>query len=180
MKELSLNVLDIAQNSVSAGAKHILIAVDESVKDDKLVITIDDDGCGMDSEFLAQVADPFTTTRTTRKFGMGVPLFKMAAEMSGGSFEIESEKGKGTSVRAVFQLSHIDRPPLGDMGSTVSTLVWGSPDIDFTYRHTADENSFEFSTVEAREALGGVPLNEPDVIVWITGYVNEGDASVSA
>lgn len=178
MKELSLNILDLAQNSITAGAENVRIAVSESELADLLTISIEDDGCGMDAAFLARVKDPFTTTRTTRKVGMGIPLFKMEAEMSGGSFQIESEKGRGTKLSASFQLSHIDRPPLGDMADTMTALVQGSPEVDFTYLRGTDRGSFQFSTKEVRETLGAVPLSEPAVLDWIRAYIQEGEREV--
>ena len=179
MKELSLNILDLTQNSITAGAKHIHILVTEKRSEDCLTIGIEDDGCGMDAEFLARVTDPFTTTRTTRKVGMGIPLFKMEAEMSGGDFQIESEKGRGTKLSARFQLSHIDRPPLGDMADTMTVLVQGSPEVDFTYIRSTDQGSFTFSTREVREMLDGVPLSDPAVLDWIREYIKEGEREIS-
>ncbi len=178
MKELSLNVLDIAQNSVSAGAKNIVIEINELESKDIVEIIITDDGCGMSEEFLARVTDPFTTTRTTRKVGMGIPLLKMEAEMAGGSFSIESEVGKGTRVYASFGRSNIDMPPLGDLTGTIITLVQGSPDIDFIYRRRTDKGEYEFSAAEVREALGGVPLDTPEVLVWIREYIEENESNI--
>ncbi len=173
MRELSLNVLDIAQNSIAAGASLITLTVAESVKTDRLNLSIDDNGCGMTEEQLQQVRDPFFTTRTTRRVGMGIPLFRMAAEMAGGSLIIESQVGKGTSVCASFQLSHIDRPPLGDMIDTVVTLIRLNEQLDFIYRHQTDVGFFEADTRSFRDVLGDVSLNEPDVIEWIKEYLTE-------
>jgi len=131
MQELSLNILDVAQNSVRAGATLTEITVDEQPADDRLTISIRDNGCGMAPEQVRQVTDPFFTTRTTRRVGLGVPLLKMAAELTGGSLEITSEPGRGTSLRAVFGLNHIDRMPLGDIAATICSLVQCNPDIDF-------------------------------------------------
>jgi anti-sigma regulatory factor (Ser/Thr protein kinase) len=178
MKELSLNILDLVQNSITAGARNVGIAVSESGMTDLLTLSIEDDGCGMDAAFLAQVTDPFTTTRTTRKVGMGIPLFKMEAELSGGGFQIESEKGRGTKLHASFQLSHIDRPPLGDMADTMTVLVQGSPDVDFLYLRGTDRGSFRFSTKEVRETLGDIPLSEPEVLDWIREYIREGERGI--
>lgn len=133
MRELSLNVLDIAQNSISAGAKLIEIDIREDTAKRLLTIRIADDGCGMTREKLKSVTDPFYTTRTTRKVGMGVPLFRMAAEMTGGSFEIDSEPGKGTVVTALFHTDHVDFVPLGDICSTVTMLICMNTDRDFRY-----------------------------------------------
>lgn len=175
MKELSLNILDIAKNSVSAGAKLISIGVSET--ESRLVITIDDDGCGMDPEFLAQVTDPFTTTRTTRKVGMGIPLLKMTAEMAGGSFDIQSTVGAGTTVTAQFDRFSIDRPPLGDLAGSVVTLVQGSPDTEFVLERKCDGDEYVFDTRQIREIMGGIPLNEPEILQWIQEYIMENESA---
>lgn len=176
MKELSLYILDIAQNSLKAGAANVSIDISET--SETLTVTVSDDGCGMSPELLSKVMDPFTTTRTTRRVGLGIPLFKLAAEQTGGSLEIESAPGRGTTLTASFAGGHIDMPPLGDMPSTVVSLAQGSPDVDFVYTHSLGERSFKLDTVEIRSQLGGVPLCEPDVLEWIEGYVREGEESL--
>lgn len=173
MRELSLNILDVAQNSISAGASLVEINVIEQDFDSTLTVEIKDNGCGMDGETLKKVQDPFYTTRTTRKVGMGIPLFKMAAEMTGGSFEISSEVGKGTLVRAVFKTDNIDFTPLGDVDFTIVTLVTMNTAIDFIYRFKKNENEFVLSTRQLKEILGGVPLSEPEVTVWLKDYLKE-------
>ena len=178
MRELSLNILDIAQNSLSAGAGLVTLTVDEDSGADSLTLRVEDDGRGMDADTLQRVRDPFYTTRTTRKVGMGIPLFRMAAEMTGGSLDIVSEPGKGTAVTASFSLSHIDRMPLGDMAGTVTALIRLNPGVDFVYRHTVDGRSFEMDTGELRAQLGDVPLSEPDVMEWIDGYLREQEDSL--
>lgn len=180
MRELSLNVLDIAQNSISAGASLVTLRVEEDSAADRIVIEIEDNGCGMTLEQIKQVRDPFYTTRTTRKVGMGVPLFRMAAEMAGGGLDIRSRPGTGTVVTASFVRSHIDRMPLGDMCATVSALIRLNPDIDFCYRHTIDGRSFQVDTRELRSILGDVPLNAPEVMEWIDGYLREQMDSILA
>ena len=172
MKELSLNILDIAENSVKARASLTQILLSETAN--TLTLTIADDGCGMDAETVARVTDPFYTTRTTRKVGMGVPLFRMATEMAGGDLNIHSVIGQGTTVTATFALTHIDRMPLGDMAGTVSTLIRLNPDLDFVYRHEVDGQFFELDTRDLREVLDDVPLSEPDVMEWIDGNMAEG------
>ncbi len=174
MRELSLNVLDIAQNSISAGATLIELSVCEDTKNDRLSLVITDNGRGMTPEQLARVRDPFYTTRTTRKVGMGIPLFRMAAEMAGGELVIRSIVGEGTTVTATFGLTHIDRMPLGDMVGTVSALIRMNPHLDFVYRHNVDGQSFELDTRILREVLDDVPLSEPDVMEWINGNMKEG------
>ena len=178
MRELSLNILDIAQNSLSAGAGLVTLTVDEDSGADSLTLRVEDDGRGMDADTLQRVRDPFYTTRTTRKVGMGIPLFRMAAEMTGGSLDIVSEPGKGTAVTASYSLSHIDRMPLGDMAGTVTALIRLNPGVDFVYRHTVDGRSFEMDTRELRAQLGDVPLSEPDVMEWIDGYLREQEDSL--
>ena len=175
MKELSLNILDIAENSVHAHAKHIGIGITE--KAGMRTLTITDDGCGIPPEILETVTDPFTTSRTTRPVGMGLPLLKLAAEQAEGSFSIESscaEADHGTTVTASFRADHIDCIPVGDLASTLVTLVQGSPDIDFTLDITTEAGSKRIDTAEMREILGPeVPLDTPSVLVWLAEAVNE-------
>ena len=178
MKELSLNILDLVQNSITAGAGRVTVTVTESEADDRLSVGIENDGCGMEEDFLRRVTDPFTTTRTTRRVGMGIPLFKMEAEMAGGSFEITSRPGEGTRLSASFQLSHLDTPPLGDMAGTVAAIVQSTPDMELYYEHRTDTGEFLFSTAEIREALGGVSLSEPAVVEWIGEYVRENEQAL--
>ena len=173
MRELSLNVLDIAQNSVAANAALCEIEIVESAKNKELFIGIYDNGKGMTEEQVKSVKDPFFTTRTTRKVGMGVPLFKMAAEMTGGSFDIESEVGVGTRVKATFKTDHLDFTPLGDMCSTVVLLITMNTHMDFLYRYSIDEKEFTLDTRQLKEILGDVPLNEPSISNWIKDYINQ-------
>lgn len=173
MTEISLNVLDVAENSTRAGASLVTILVTADTPHDNLTIIISDDGCGMTPEQVAQVTDPFFTTRTTRKVGLGVPFFKMAAENTGGSFHIESEPGKGTTVTAVFGLSHIDRMPLGDINATIHNLIVYHPDTDFLYIYTYNESSFTLDTRVMREILDGIPLNSPEISTYIMEYLTE-------
>ncbi|MBQ9511554.1 MAG: ATP-binding protein [Lachnospiraceae bacterium] len=174
MKELSLHILDIAENSVKAKASKIEIDITEDTAKNLLTIEIKDNGCGMSEEFLKKVKDPFSTTRTTRKVGMGLSLFESAAQQCDGKLEISSKEGVGTEVSVTFALNHIDRAPLGDMAGTMQTLVGGSPDIDFIYRHKKDGQEFLFDTAQIRETLSGVPLDTPEVILWIGDFINEG------
>ena len=173
MTELSLNVLDVAENSTHAGAKLVEISVITEPSLDRITIIIKDDGCGMSKEKLESVTDPFFTTRKTRKVGLGVPFFKEAAESTGGSFRIESEPGVGTVVTAVFGYSHIDRMPLGDMVSTIQTLIICHSEIDFIYRYQYGDKNFTLDTREFREVLGDVPLSAPEVSSYIKDYLTE-------
>ncbi len=178
MTEISLNVLDVAQNSVRAEASLIEISVEADTAKDTLTIIISDDGCGMNEEQVKSVIDPFFTTRKTRKVGLGIPFYKFAAESSGGSFNIESEVGKGTTVTAVFGLSSIDRMPLGDMTGTIHMLVTLNGHIDFLYRYRVDEREFVLDTRKFREILGDVPFDEPEVSVYIKEYLAENKLEV--
>ena len=177
MKELSLNILDIAQNSIKANAAHVEIALEQ--RGDWLTITITDDGTGMSPEFAAEAANPFTTTRTTRKVGMGLPLFKLAAEQTGGTFSLTSHQAAhegddhGTTVTATFNTAHVDCEPVGDITETILTLIQGNPDLSLTYLYTKDGDELRLSTDEMREILGDtVPLNSPDVLAWARSFLN--------
>lgn len=173
MKELSLHLLDVAKNSVSAGAAHVSITLDED-GDGWLTLAIADDGRGMAPEFLARVTDPFTTTRTTRKVGLGLPLLRLTAEQTGGSLSIDSTLGVGTTLTARFQRRHLDCPPLGDLPGAVALLIQGSPDMELTYRHTTPKGEAALSTAELRDILGDdVSLAEPEVFAWIQDYLTE-------
>ena len=173
MRELSLNILDIAQNSIVAGASLTEILVKEDTVKEELLIGIYDNGKGMTEEQVRNVQDPFFTTRTTRKVGMGIPLFKMAAEQTGGSFRITSQVGVGTKVEALFKTDSIDFTPLGDMASTISTIVCMNEDKDFIYTRKVDDVEFKFSSADIKTILDGVPLSEPSVINWVEGYISE-------
>ncbi len=179
MTELSLHVLDIAENSTKAGASLVSIFIDILSADDTLTITVSDNGCGMSPEQTAKVTDPFYTTRTTRKVGLGVPFFKMAAETAGGTFSITSHPGQGTTVRAVFMLSHIDRMPLGDINATIRQLIVMHPHCDFLYRYRYDERQFSLDTREFREILGDIPLDAPEVSLYLKQYLSENESEVN-
>lgn len=178
MRELSLNVLDVAQNSITAMASLITVEVEEDRLTDTLTIRIIDNGKGMTKEQLLSVKDPFFTTRTTRKVGMGIPLFKLAAEQTGGYFDISSELGKGTEVTAVFKTDSVDFTPLGDMCSTVVMLITMNTDRDFIYKKAVDENEFVLDTRELKNILGEVPLDSPEVVEWIRDYIKENEENL--
>lgn len=165
MEDLSLHILDVVENGTAAGATFIEIEIRKESKADLLEIRIRDNGKGMDAEMLAHVCDPFITTRTTRRVGLGLSLLQQAAEETGGHLDIKSELGKGTEVRAVFSESHIDRKPLGDIGATIVTLIQGNPDIDFRYTSKFDERETEVDTREIRKEIGSeITLNNPTII----------------
>ncbi|MDE5994536.1 MAG: ATP-binding protein [Oscillospiraceae bacterium] len=177
MKELSLNILDIAMNSVKAKADTVSVMLTET--NETFTMRISDNGCGMKKDFLETVTDPFSTTRTTRKVGMGIPFLKLAAEQTGGSFEITSKheseypESHGTVTTAVFNKNSIDFTPLGDIVSTVTTLIQGSPDIHWVFEHTTPEGEISLDTDELKAVLGDVPLDNVEVILWIKGYLEE-------
>lgn len=177
MKELSLNILDVAENSVKAGASLTQILIDEN--SETRTLTFKDDGCGMSKEIVKSVIDPFYTTRTTRKVGLGVPLLKLAAEQTGGSLTVESKTAEeypdshGTKVSATFYKNHLDFTPLGDVISSVTTLIQGHPDTDFLFCHKTEKGEVNLDTRELRQVLGDVPLDTYDVIKWIEEYLKE-------
>ena len=179
MKELSLNILDIAMNSVKAGATLVEILIDE--RNGWRTLTIRDNGCGMSEDFLRAVTDPFTTTRTTRKVGMGLPLLKLAAEQTGGELTITSQTrdmspdDHGTVISAFFYKNHMDFTPLGDVVSTLISLIQGCPEVDFLFEHTLPNGTtVQLDTREMREALGDeIPLNSFEVLEWARESLNE-------
>ncbi len=178
MKELSLNILDIAQNSVTA--KSTLISIDLVEDKETLRITVSDNGCGMSKEMVENVTSPFTTSRTTRKVGLGIPLFKMAAEQTGGKLTITSKSEKdfpddhGTVTSALFYKNHLDYTPLGDIINTIITLIQGMGEIDLIFTHKSPSLDVELDTRVIRETLGGdIPLSTPDVLVWINEFLKE-------
>lgn len=178
MKELSLNILDIAQNSIRAEATRIEILIDET--EETLKLTIRDNGYGMSEDFLKTVTDPFSTTRTTRKVGMGIPLLKLAAEQTGGSFEIRSVERSvdpehcGTETSALFYKNHLDFTPLGDVVSTIVLLIRASEKTDFVFQHTMPDRVVALDTREVRQVLGEeVPLDEYEVLAWIRDMLKE-------
>ncbi len=174
MKDISLHVLDIMQNSIAA--KGSLIRVNVLVKSENkmLEVVIEDNGCGMEEDLLARVTDPFSTTRTTRKVGLGIPLFKASAEQSGGSFDISSQKGFGTTVTARYQIDHIDRPPLGDMAGIITDMSAAYPKTEIQLLIESGNRQFVFNSREVSETLGEVPLTEFAVVQWMREYIGEG------
>jgi len=174
LRELALHILDIAENSISAGASRIRISINEDLDNDLLEIEIEDNGKGMNEETLEKITDPFITSRTTRRVGLGIPFFKAAAEACEGSFNITSKLGEGTNVQAVFKHSHIDRMPLGDISSTIHTLIIGTPDVNWIFEYNVNETRFHFDDEPIKQTLDGVPLSEPSVMRFIREMINEG------
>ncbi len=180
MKELSLNLLDIVENSVKAGARLTEITLEQT--GGELAFAVRDDGCGMDEETVRRVTDPFYTTRTTRAVGLGLPLLKLEAEQTGGTLSVKSDTAPahhGTTVTAVFHTDHIDCPPLGDVIASLITLIQGHPDTDFFFCHRQDGNEVKLDTRELREVLGEVPLDSYEVLQWIEGYLREQYQSIN-
>ena len=173
LPEISLNILDIAQNSVRADASLIQIFLHIESEEQKLNVSISDNGCGMTKEQLKHVTDPFYTSLTTRRVGFGIPFLKQSEECTGGEFAIVSSVGKGTAVKVSYYLNHIDCMPLGDVNETIEMLVTSYENIDFVYRYEIDEKGFELDTRQMRNILGGVPFSQPDVRVFIREYLEE-------
>lgn len=178
MKDLSMHIMDILQNSTRAKANNITLEVLENYDADTLTLIFKDDGCGMSAETVEKVTNPFFTTRTTRKVGLGLPLLKQNTEMTGGSMNIESEVGVGTTVTAVFGLTHLDRPPMGDLAGTLVLTIAAHPEIRFLFhfKRTQDGNDtidYTLDTDELYEALDGVSLQEPEVMAYLKEMVEE-------
>lgn len=178
MRDISLHILDIVQNSLAAEARHVWITVCEDSVKDRLTVVIKDDGKGMDQETVRKVVDPFYTTRKTRKVGLGLPLLQANTEACDGNLTIVSAPEEGTTIEAVFRLTHIDRPPLGDMAVTLVSLFSGSPEVDFFYCHQCNEKIFHCSTLEIKEELGGLAINHPEVLAWLKEYLEEQEAEL--
>lgn len=173
MRDLSLHLLDLAENAIRAEAGLIQITIREDLKNNWFEMTIEDNGKGMDAQMLNKVTDPFTTSRTTRKVGLGIPLMKDTCERAGGRFRIDSEPGKGTKVQAEMVYDHIDRPPLGNIIETLISLLLYGEKTDIIYRHYYDDRSFCFSTIEIKEMLSGAPIDAPQVLAWAKEYLFE-------
>lgn len=178
MRELALHLLDIAENSVSARAANIYILVEEDTQQDTLRMLVKDNGSGMTPEMVAKVIDPFTTSRTTRKVGLGIPLLKAAAEMCEGWLKIESTVGLGTTVEVLFKRSHIDRMPLGNLAETFVNLLIGTPNVHWVFEYKLNQNSFLFDDEPIKNELDEIPLSEPAVIKFIREYFHSGFLSV--
>jgi hypothetical protein len=180
MKTLSLNILDIVQNSIRAKAEEISIAIDESRNSDSYLITITDNGSGIPEDILKNVTDPFVTTRTRRRMGLGLSLLKYHAELAGGGLEIASVTGRGTKVHASFSNGHLDRQPLGDIAGVLMILIASNPDIDFTYLHHTDKGEYRFNTGETKAYLETDTLNDRSLLEGIKGMINENLKDIDA
>ncbi len=174
MQDLSLHILDVAENGINAGANLIRITVEEDIQGDKLTITVEDNGRGMEPEFLRKALDPFVTTRVTRKVGLGLSLLQQSARLAEGDIEVNSTPGVGTKVIAFMRHGHIDRKPIGNMSDTMVTLIQGNPDVDFVYVHMRNGKEYQFDTRELRAELEEIPINQPEVVTLIYGDLREG------
>jgi anti-sigma regulatory factor (Ser/Thr protein kinase) len=179
LKELSLHLLDIAENSINANASHITITIDENDQDDQLTLSVKDNGQGMTNEMAQKIIDPFITSRTTRKVGLGIPLLKAAAEMCNGFLTIQSDPGIGTEIIVQFQRSHIDRMPLGDLTGTIMHLVVGTPEVHWTFIYKVNNDVYEFDDQLLKQELDGVPLSEPTILSFIRNEISTGIKNIS-
>lgn len=173
MEDISLHILDIAENSVASGATLITISIVEKTREDSFIVTIEDNGRGMTEEFVRNVLDPFCTTRTTRNVGLGLSLLAQSARETGGDIRIESVPSKGTIVTADFIPSHIDMKPLGNITDTITTLIAGNPQVDFLFAYSRDSRTYELDTRQICAALDGVPINSSEVLTAIRGDLIE-------
>lgn len=173
MRELSLHIMDIVENGLSAGADLIQVSVSEASKQNRLRIIIKDNGRGIPADLVEKVLNPFYTTRTTRRVGLGLSLFREAAKRCEGEFNLLSKEGEGTEVSADFRLDHIDRAPLGDMAGTLTSLIMGSPDVDFVYTHDVDGKVFRLDTRDVKRELEGLPINRPEVVRYLGALIRE-------
>jgi anti-sigma regulatory factor (Ser/Thr protein kinase) len=174
LRELAQHIVDLLENSAGAGARRVEIELEMDSSADSVRLTVTDDGCGMTPDVVARVTDPFYTSRTCRKVGLGLPLMAASSQRSGGGLRIESAPGRGTKVEASFQLSHIDTPPLGDLQSTLICAIEGHPDVDLLYRQVMDGRVFELDSGAIKRELGEVPLSHPSVLRWLEEYISEG------
>lgn len=174
MLTLADHILDIAENSVRAGAKLIQIFIEEDSINDLLTLEITDDGHGMAKDVLQKALDPFYTTKTVRRVGLGLPLLKDASQRSGGIFQVKSEENCGTTVKATFGLRHLDRQPLGAIINIIIILIISNSDIDFFYKHRHNDRQFEMDTRKIRKEIEDIPINHPEVIKYIRRAMEEG------
>jgi hypothetical protein len=178
MRDLSEHIMDIIQNSVRANATLVELEISEDVTEDKYTLLFKDNGCGMSEDVLAKVADPFFTSRTTRKVGLGISLLKQNAEQTGGSLTIWSKEGEGTKLEVVFSHSNIDRPVLGNIAETMMLLVGANPEMDFLYKHTTSAGEYVFDTKEVKEVLEEVSLSDPNILVYLKEMINENISAI--
>ena len=172
MKDLSLHILDIIENSVNAQAKNIEISLCENSKEDRITLTITDDGIGIDKEMLEKVSDPFMTTKKNKKVGLGLSLLKQAAESSNGDFSIDSDSHKGTKIKATFQHSHIDRKPVGNLADTYISAILMAPGTDFIFKFKKNGNNLNINTKELKEQIGINTLTRTNILKELKDLIN--------
>ncbi len=173
MKELALHILDVAENGIAAGADRISITVEEDPGKNCMTITIEDNGSGVPADVMERITDPFYTTRTTRRVGLGLSLFENTARQCNGALTVDSEPGHGTRVKATFAYDHIDRPPLGDMAATLMTLIYGNPEGDLVYRYRYGEKEIVIDTKDAREKFENRPITDPDAFRYLMDQMEQ-------
>lgn len=178
MEDLSLHILDVVENAIAAKASQIEVSIIEEIEKDRLTIEIKDDGIGMDEEVRQKATDPFFTTRTSRRVGLGLSFLAQATEEAGGTLEIISKPGDGTTVRAIFQYGHIDRKPLGNMMETILTIIVGNPEVDFHYRHVRGEKSYTLKSEWWKEKFPNGAMMTPDAILWLKRHLQEGLSAI--
>ncbi|NSW89156.1 MAG: ATP-binding protein [Firmicutes bacterium] len=174
MRDLSLHLMDIVQNSIRAKATRIVIEILADIEKDHMKVVIKDNGHGMEEPLVKEVINPFVTTRTNRKVGLGIPLLEASTGRAGGGLIIESEKGRGTCVTATFKISHIDRLPLGDVSETMMNLIAANPELDFELELSNTKERFVFKLSEVKAQLGEIPVDDVEILMWIKEYINEG------
>ncbi len=179
MKEISLHILDIVQNSIHAESSKVHIEIAESKQQDKIKVCITDDGHGMNTELLKNVQDPFFTTKS-KKTGLGIPLLRQHAEQTGGHMTIESEPGMGTKTEAVFGLTHLDRQPIGNITETIISLIRTNSGIRFIYSHSVDHKTFELDTQEVEKELDGLSIGNPEIIGFLQDMIKENLKEIGA
>ena len=171
MEDISLHILDVAENSIGAGASLIKITLSEITAEDLFTLEIEDNGRGIPEDIREKVLDPFCTTRTTRKVGLGLPLLAQSARETGGEISVRTSDGCGTVVTASFRKSHLDMKPLGDITETLVVLIAGNPQVDFLFTYRINSNEFSLDTRQVREELGGVPINSAPVLSFLRDYL---------
>lgn len=172
MVDLSMHLMDIVQNSIRAEAKNIRVDFWEDNDENTLTFSVKDDGCGMSRETLTKLSDPFFTTRTTRKVGLGVPFLKMTSEQTGGFLEVKSEKNHGTEIKAVYRTDNPDCLPLGDLAGYIALLLAANKEISFTFRYQLGDNAFELNTNELAEQ-GITEFQNAEILAAIKEYIAE-------
>ena len=173
MEEICSHILDVTANAVTAGAAHVVVAIEADRKKNLLSVSFKDDGKGMDEEMVKRVVDPFFSTKKGKKVGLGIPLLKGTAETCGGGFSLTSKPGEGVDISVTFQLDHPDLPPLGNLKDTILVLIVGNPDVDFSFSYAADGKSFSLYTREIRGLIGDLPINHPEIVKFLTEYLDE-------